>query len=34
MVGLCSLLVVRHAGNIKRLLRREERGIGHGAAPS
>ncbi len=33
MVGLCSLLVVRHAGNIKRLLRREERGIGHGAAP-
>ncbi len=34
MVGLCSLLVVRHAGNIKRLMRREERGIGHGAAPS
>lgn len=33
-VGLCSLLVVRHAGNIKRILRREERGIGHeGAAP-
>ena len=29
MVGLCSLLVVRHAGNIKRILRREERGIGH-----
>ncbi len=27
-VGLCSLLVIRHAGNIKRLLRREERGIG------
>ena len=26
-VGLCSLLVVRHAGNIKRLLRREERSI-------
>lgn len=26
-VGLCSLLVVRHAGNIKRLLQREERGI-------
>ncbi len=34
MVGLCSLLVVRHAGNIKRLVRREERGVGHGAAPS
>lgn len=29
MVGLCSLLVVRHAGNIKRILRREERGIEH-----
>jgi glycerol-3-phosphate acyltransferase PlsY len=26
-VGLCSLLVVRHAGNIQRLLRREERSI-------
>lgn len=26
-VGLCSLLVIRHAGNIKRLLRREERSI-------
>jgi glycerol-3-phosphate acyltransferase PlsY len=27
MVALCSLLVLRHTGNIKRLLRREERGI-------
>ena len=34
MVGLCSLLVVRHAGNIKRILRREERGICHrGSTP-
>jgi acyl phosphate:glycerol-3-phosphate acyltransferase len=33
-VGLCSLLVVRHAGNIKRLLRREERSItSRGSAP-
>lgn len=30
-VGLCSLLVIRHAGNIKRLLRREERGIESGS---
>lgn len=28
-VGLCSLLFVRHAGNIKRILHREERSIGH-----
>lgn len=33
-VGLCSLLVLRHAGNIKRLLRREERGLGHGTNPT
>jgi glycerol-3-phosphate acyltransferase PlsY len=26
-VGLCSLLVIRHAGNIKRLVQRDERGI-------
>ena len=31
-VGLCSLLVIRHAGNIRRLVRREERGISHGGA--
>ena len=30
-VGLCGLLVLRHAGNIKRLLRREERGIKSGS---
>jgi len=28
IVGLCGLLVARHAGNIRRILRREERGIG------
>lgn len=33
-VGVCSLLVIRHAGNIKRLLRREERSIrSRGATP-
>lgn len=33
MVALCSLLVVRHAGNIKRIVRREERGIRHARTP-
>ena len=33
VVALCSLLVVRHAGNIKRILRREERNIGHDRTP-
>lgn len=28
-VGLCGLLVLRHAGNIRRIVRREERGIEH-----
>jgi glycerol-3-phosphate acyltransferase PlsY len=28
VIGLCSLLVIRHASNIERILRREERGIG------
>ena len=31
-VGLCALLVVRHAGNIRRMLRREEHAIGRSSA--
>jgi glycerol-3-phosphate acyltransferase PlsY len=27
-VGLCALLVIRHAGNVRRMLRREEHGLG------
>jgi glycerol-3-phosphate acyltransferase PlsY len=33
-VGLCALLVIRHAGNVRRMIRREEHTLGVGRQPA